>query len=265
MIIRILCIIISINTWCFGQLPGEQGTESTAHAGIKILLRNSGSFTDDPSVLHHLSGWTLQIQRLQRFQLELLSSNRISLSLGNFGLSISQQAGAPLQIWQGLVAAGLPTKGAFRCGVYLAANTLQSIDRSLDIYQYTGCVSWRYRISSNLLLGARWEHAQFSNRLAFSKPSIVARFQIRENWDVSNNIEWNSFDERTNFRISSSLRTHSQWRFTAGISYQPFSLSVSGAFQGKHWNLMFAWMHGSIAGPLSSQSVQYQNRNSDED
>lgn len=255
--VRLLGILISINTWCFAQIPGDLSSEANALSGMRILLKNPSSFADDPASLCSQQGWNLSFQRIQRLELSQLSSNRLNLSYHNFGLSLGQQAVSPLQIWSGLIAAGIPTNGSFQGGVFLSMNAFNSLEKSFELIQITGCLSLSYQIRKEVWLGIRWEHQQFNHQEAFSKPSFGFRLHPDKRWQLMTCLDWHAWNQSATPVLGIGFKFNQAWSFLGGIANNPFTMSLSTTVAIKKINIQIAWSYGHAVGPLLSQTLLF--------
>lgn len=257
MYIKLLCMFFAINTWCFGQLPGEGSTESIGSSGMTILLKNRESFQDDPSVLCKNNRFGLAFQHLLRASFTELSTNRISLFYRNLGVSISKQATSPLSLWNGLLAVGLPMNNRLKSGVNIGISALQSLEQPLSIFQYSGCLSIQLEVSERLNFGVRWEHQHFINSRVISRPALGFRFSPDQHWSILSGIDWVSTQTVLNYHFKVGYQLPKYGYYAVTIGTQPFQLSFYGSYSFNQINLSLSWNYGLAIGPLSSQSLNY--------
>lgn len=257
MYIKLLCTLFAVNTWCFGQLPGEGSTESIGSSGMTILLKNRESFQDDPSVLSKNSSFGVAFQHLLRVGFNELSTNRLSLFYRNLGISLGKQAGSPLSLWNGLFAVGLPINNRLKSGVNIGISALQSLEQPISIFQYSGCLSIQLEVSEHINIGARWEHQHFINSKVISRPSMGLRFSPDKYWSILSGLDWLSTYDDLSYHLKVAYNLPKHGYYSAAISTQPFQLSFYGSYSFNHINLSLSWNYGLAIGPLSSQSLNY--------
>ncbi len=257
MYIKLLYLLFAINTWCFGQLPGEGSTEAIGSSGFTILLKNRESFQDDPSVLSQNRSIGGSFQHIIRAKFQELSSNRINLLYKNLGISIGRQAEHPLGIWNGLVAAGLPLSNRVQSGVYVGVSGFQSPEQPWTFFQYMGCVSIRFQASEQISVAARWEHQQFMNSNVLSRPAIGLEFRPDKHWSIISGIDWVSAQTELNYYLKIGYKYSQKWTCSAAMAANPFQISLLGNLPLKRLNLSFGWNYGLPIGAIASQSLSY--------
>lgn len=259
MYIKLLCLLLALNTRCFGQFPGEGSSEAIGSSGMTFLLKNRESFQDDPVLLSRNTGFGISIQHLLRAKFNELSSKRINLIYHHLGLSLGRQAESPLSIWNGVLATGLPLSNRLQAGLSIGLSAIESIDRPIELIQYLGCMSIRFQCNEQLKWGVRWEHQQFSNNQVASKPALGIEFQPDNQWSLISAIDWMSTEQVLNYTLKIGFQFPKIGAYTFSLATQPFQLGVFGQFSVKKLNFQVGWNYGLPVGTLASQTISYHS------